>query len=269
LFGLCKDGRQIPVDIGINPLEVGGQLLVLSSVTDVTERQERIARLNALNAELENRVLARTVELRERDAMLHEIHHRVKNNLQVISSLINMQVRTISEATTRSALQKCRARVETMAEIHAMLYASKDYARIPFSKYARQLAMRVMRAAEADSSGIRIAFDLEEIFLTVDSAIPCGLILNELLSNARNHAFPNAREGAIRVELKKSPERRIALTVSDDGIGMPADFEAETVQSLGLQLVLHLARQLDGHIERGSGPGTRVTITFATESPAS
>jgi two-component sensor histidine kinase len=203
--------------------------------------------------------------LRERDAMLQEIHHRVKNNLQVISSLISMQMRALRDAPTRLALHECRSRVEAMAEIHTMLYRSKDYASIPFSKYARELAARVLRGSATAPGGIQLCFDLEEVFLTVDTAIPCGLILNELLTNALKHAFPNAREGTIGVELKHHAPNVIALAVTDDGVGMPAGFDPEQAQSLGLQLVVNLAGQLDGRIEIRGQPGARVCITFPTE----
>jgi two-component sensor histidine kinase len=177
-----------------------------------------------------------------------------------------MQGRAMRDEPTRIALQECRSRVETMAEIHAMLYQSKDYARIPFSRYARELATRVMRASEIAPSAIRLDFELEEIFLTVDKAIPCGLIVNELVSNALKHAFPNAREGTIRLELKGAPEHRIVLGVADDGIGMPADFEPEKAKSLGVQLVVSLAQQLDGVIDIAREHGTAVRISFLPEA---
>jgi len=227
---------------------------------------ERTAQLRTLNAELETRVLARTAELKERDALLQEIHHRVKNNLQVISSLISMQVRTIEDASTRAALQQCSSRVETMAQIHEMLYLSKDYANVPFGKYARELATRVLGASGASPEQVAIGYDLEEVFLPVDKAIPCALILNELISNALKHAFPEGR-GAIRVELRLLAGGRVLLSVSDDGIGIRGDFDPARSKSLGVQLVIALTRQLDGELNIERQPGASFRIAFPFETP--
>jgi len=231
---------------------------------DITERRSYVEQLRALNAELQARVAARTAELRERDSLLQEIHHRVKNNLQVISSLINMQVRTIRDDPTRTALRQCQSRVETMAQIHEMLYQSKDYARVPFWRYARELANRVLYASGISPAGIALDYDMAQISLPVDQAIPCALILNELVSNALKHAFPKG-VGTIRIELRHISEHSVVLSVGDDGIGISTEFDPAQSKSLGVQLVSTLARQLNAEVEIIRSPGTTFRLTFALE----
>jgi PAS domain S-box-containing protein len=258
-----KDGSEVDVSLTMSPIRdrLGAIVGVSKIMRDITERKQYVEQLRRLNSELENRILARNAELRERDALLQEIHHRVKNNLQVISSLINMQVRSLRDISTRAALQQCRSRVETMAQIHEMLYQAKDYSSVPFGKYAKELASRVLSASGLSPGEVSILFDVQEIPLPVDRAIPCGLILNELISNALKHAFPEGA-GAIRVELRQLTHDRILLSVSDDGIGIPAGFDPARSGSLGMQLVAALAEQLDGRLEIERQPGAVFRVTF-------
>jgi PAS domain S-box-containing protein len=258
-----KDGSLVDVSLTISPIrDRTGAIIGASKIMrDITERKRYVEQLRSLNVELEARILARNAELRERDALLQEIHHRVKNNLQVISSLINMQVRTLRDNSTRAALQQCRSRVETMAQIHEMLYQSKDYSNVPFCKYAKELTTRVLSASGLSPEEVTIRYDMQDISLGVDKAIPCALILNELLSNALKHAFPKGA-GAIYIELRQLPEAHILLCVSDDGIGIPSGFDPLRSSSLGMQLVVTLAEQLDGRLEIDAAPGAAFRITF-------
>jgi len=258
-----KDGSLVDVSLTISPVrDRTGAIIGASKIMrDITERKQYVEQLRHLNAELEERIRARNAELRERDALLQEIHHRVKNNLQVISSLINMQVRTLRENSTRVALQQCRSRVETMAQIHEMLYQSKDYANVPFGKYTKELATRVLSASGLSPDQVTIHYEMQDLSLAVDKAIPCALILNELISNALKHAFPKGA-GAIRIELRQLPAGPILLCVSDDGVGIPAGFDPGKSTSLGMQLVLTLAEQLDGRLEIERGPGGTFRLTF-------
>ena len=258
-----KDGSLVDVSLTVSPVrDRSGAIIGASKIMrDITERKHYVEQLRRLNAELEERIRTRNAELRERDALLQEIHHRVKNNLQVISSLINMQVRTLRESSTRAALQQCRSRVETMAQIHEMLYQSKDYANVPFGKYAKELATRVLSASGLSPDEVTIHYEMQDLSLAVDKAIPCALILNELISNALKHAFPKGA-GAIRIELRQLPEGRILLCVSDDGVGIPAGFDPANSTSLGMQLVVTLAEQLDGRLEIEREPGGTFRLTF-------
>jgi two-component sensor histidine kinase len=228
---------------------------------------ERTQELATANAALEQRVSSRTAELKERESLLQEIHHRVKNNLQVISSLINMQVRGLEDESTRVALRECQSRVATMAQIHEVLYQSADYSRVPFAKYARDLTSRIFSASEA-SATVTLQLELEELSLPVEQAIPCGLILNELVGNSLKHAFPNAAVGAIRVNLRVESSHSVILCVSDNGIGLSPALDWGRLGSLGVQLVMTLVEQLTGQLEIIRQPGSTFRITFPLESIA-
>jgi len=214
--------------------------------------------------ELEERVRARTAQLsatlKEREVLLQEIHHRVKNNLQVISSLISLQVRGLEMGVCRDALTECQARVYTIALIHESLYESRDYSNLPFSDYVRSLVSSVFQLAGA-SSLVTLELDLAPVSLTVERAIPCGLILNELVVNALKHAFPDGRRGTIRVQLQNLPDDRVALLVQDDGVGVSLD-DADAGGALGLQLVRTLAQQIHADLVVRRGVGTTVELNF-------
>jgi PAS domain S-box-containing protein len=266
LYGLRKDGTEVPIEIGLNPLQTSEGHFVLSSIADITDRKRATRALRTVNTELEQLVRARTLELKERESLLQEVHHRVKNNLQVISSLINMQIRGLKDESSRAALRDCQSRVMTMAQIHGMLYQSADYSRVPFAKYARDLTTRVVSASGTSSSNVTLHFDLEEVLLPVSQAIPCGLILNELIANSLKHAFPNAADGTIRVEFRRAPDESVILAVGDDGIGISGPLDLENLGSLGGQLVMTLVEQLEGRLEIIHRPGSTFKISFPLES---
>jgi PAS domain S-box-containing protein len=272
LFGVRKDGTELPIEIGLNPLETPRGRFVLSSVVDITERRRAehekealLHQLRTLNAELEERVRSRTSELtatlEEREVLLQEVHHRVKNNLQVISSLINMQLRSIQGAG-REALAQCQMRVQAIALIHEKLYQSHDYAKVPFAQYVRSLVWTVFRASGVAEDAVSLELNVAEVALAVDKAIPCGLLLNELITNAMRHAFPDGRRGTIRVELTTLPSRVVRLTVRDDGVGLPERFDIRTSTSLGLHLVHTLAKQLNAELMVRRECGASFELTF-------
>jgi PAS domain S-box-containing protein len=248
---------------------VGMNVDITAEKMSLLEREHLLYELKSLNAELEQRVESRTAELsaalKEREVLLQEVHHRVKNNLQVISSLINIQMRQMSDQRARAALEECRTRIAAIALIHEKLYQTKDYASVPFSEYARNLAANIFHATGISPSSIVLKVDIERILLPVDKAIPCGLILNELITNALKHAFPDNRSGSIHVELRASGGRML-LAVEDDGIGMPAGFDTTRSKSLGMQLVSTLVRQLDGELSTIREHGTSFRITFPLEA---
>jgi PAS domain S-box-containing protein len=280
LFGLRQDGSEVPVEIGLTPLHMSEGEFVLTSIVDITERerserdkQSLMDQLRQLNADLEERVRGRTAELthtlREREVLLQEIHHRVKNNLQVIGSLMNLQTRQLSDVTARTALQDCRARVEAIALIHEKLYQAGDYSRIPFADYARSLASSIFQASGALSAGnVALNLNIGSVALELDQAIPCGLILNELMTNALKHAFPDGRSGSVLVELRTVSDRELCLSVQDDGVGLPSDFAIDQARTLGMHLVSSLVKQLDGRLEIGRNRGARFSVTFPATVPA-
>jgi two-component sensor histidine kinase len=155
-----------------------------------------------------------------------------------------------------------------MAQIHEMLYQSADYARVPFAKYAQDLTARVLSASGISHGTVALQFELEDLSLPVEQAIPCGLILNELVANSLKHAFPNGASGTIRVELRLTPDRSALLSVSDNGVGIAPTLDMEKLSSLGIQLVMTLVDQLEGHLEITRTPGSTFRITFPLESRA-
>jgi two-component sensor histidine kinase len=201
--------------------------------------------------------------LKEKETLLQEIHHRVKNNLQVVSSLINIQQRKLGPGAPRQALQECQTRVQAIAMVHDKLYQSRDYSSVPFSQYAKDRAANVFHAAGVSSEAVKLEVEVEEVALGVDKAIPCGLILNELVTNALKHAFPEERPGTVRVEMGRTAAGRVRLAVSDDGVGLPAGLDIRHSDTLGLQLVCTLAEQLAARLEVDrSGAGTLFEVVF-------
>lgn len=267
---LRKDGTSVDVSLTISPiLGRAGQIVYASKIMrDITSQKRAAEALRAVNAELEVRIKTRTSELLERESMLQEIHHRVKNNLQVISSLINMQIRGLKDESSRMVLRDCQSRVMTMAQIHEMLYQSENYAQVPFDVYARDLASGILSASSISRGNVTLEFELEAVPLPVEQAIPCGLILNELVANSLKHGFPNGGRGTIRVALRFAPDHSVMLSVGDDGIGIPPALDLEHLDSLGVQLVMTLVEQLEGRLEIIRSPGSTFRIVFPSESSA-
>lgn len=197
----------------------------------------------------------------EKEVLLREIHHRVKNNLQVICSLLQLQAADAGAGDVAQRLADSEQRVRTMALIHEQLYRSNDLARVDFRAYVDRLARNVLTASGGARATIRLRIEVDTLPLDLDVAILCGLILNELLANAVRHAFPNRAGGEIEVRFQQA-DGRATLTVADDGVGLgPA--QADARQSLGLRLVQAFARQLGGETRLDGSAGTRVTVAFA------
>jgi PAS domain S-box-containing protein len=202
--------------------------------------------------------------LREKEVLLQEVHHRVKNNLQVICSLINMQARKLERGASRDALDECQTRVQAIALIHEKLYQSKDYGRVPFSDYIHGLVGSVFVAAGVSRNTVELEISVDALSLAVDKAIPCGLMLNELVTNALKHAFPGGRRGKVCVEMEER-DSMVHFSVSDDGVGLPESFELNTSRTLGLQLISTLAEQLAASVEIRRGPGTAFHVRFPSD----
>ncbi len=212
--------------------------------------------------------------LKEKELLLKEIHHRVKNNLQVISSLLSLQSKNIQDPSALELFRESQNRIRSMALIHEKLYRSDDLAGIDFGEYVRSLSAFLVRSYRANSGPVALKVNANDIFLGIDSAVPCGLIINELVSNALKHAFPQTgnntgepvgpvgKENEIRVELGADADRQVTLIVGDNGIGFPQDLDFRNTESLGMQLVTTLTNQLNGSLELDSNDGTQFTIRF-------
>jgi PAS domain S-box-containing protein len=243
---------------------LAGRLVILR---DIGKRKRAEEDLKLSNEALRNEVAERTraqeelsASLHEKEVLLKEIHHRVKNNLQIISSLLSLQTSNHDNDPT-AALRESQDRIRSMALIHEKLYRSADVARVDFREYAEGL-MAGLQRSYFPGPGVRVFADVENVSLDIDLAIPCGLIVNELVSNSLKYAFGNGREGEIRVALARDGGKYV-LTVSDNGPGLPPGVDFRDTPSLGLQLVNMLVSQLEGTIELDCSQGTRFKITFA------
>jgi PAS domain S-box-containing protein len=284
-----SDGTEIPVELTVAPLVTNRARSFLSITRDITERKRAQEELRRAHDELEKRVQERTAELEalnerllqeigertraevllkeslgEKEVLLQEIHHRVKNNLQIISSLIALQSRQIDEERMVAVLNDSQNRIRSMALIHEQLYHSADLARIDFAGYLRNLSNTLLRSYADSAAAVTLKVEAEPVLLRVGTAIPCGLIVNELVSNCLKHAFPQGTKGEIRIGLSHSPEDRYTLLVADNGCGLPEDLDFRNSPSLGLRLITNLAEsQLRGTLEIHSKPGVEVKIVFS------
>jgi PAS domain S-box-containing protein len=201
-------------------------------------------------------------QLMEKDVLLKEVHHRVKNNMQVISSLLNLQSRRVKDPFVSEMFKESQGRIRSMALVHERLYQSSDLSRIEFSEYLRNLAVHLFHSYQADSSRTRLRIDAEEVFLNINTAIPCGLIVNELISNALKHGFPEGRSGHIDIELRRAAEEKYVLRVKDDGVGFPDGLDFRKTDTLGMQIVITLVEQIEGRLELSRKAGTAFRLEF-------
>ena len=207
------------------------------------------------------------VSLAEKEILLKEIHHRVKNNMQVISSLVDLQANDVKDGAMRDIFKDVIYRVRSMALVHEKLYRSNDFARVEFADYARSHLSYLWRAQRPAVPGVKLELDLEPVLLRVNEAVPCGLVLNELFTNALKHAFVNRGSGTVTVSLRRDAPGRVSLSVQDNGVGLPPGMDTQGARSLGLRLVQMLAGQLHAAVKAESDQGTKFTMTF--EAPGS
>jgi len=243
-----QDGNRMPVLVSGSQVPDGRLVL---NITDISDRKK--AEVN----------LQRSVK--EKEILLREVHHRVKNNMQVISGLIELQAAQIQDPRIRGLFFESQNRIRTMALIHEILYRSNDYAHINFSKYLNELITYLLESYGRSRDDIVIDTRLNVTYLSLDLAIPCGLMANELISNCLKHAFPNGRKGHIMVTLSQSQDQKkeFRLSVSDDGIGFPPNLDLKKATSFGLQVINGIAtHQMRGTVEVVRQPGTTVVITF-------
>jgi two-component sensor histidine kinase len=198
--------------------------------------------------------------LEEREVMLREIHHRVKNNIQIVSTLLRLQSRYIKDEKALEVLNESQNRIKSMALIHEKLYQSQDFARIDFSDYIAKMITHLFAIYKVEFGRIRHNVEAKNIQLDINRAIPCGLIINELITNALKHAFPEDREGEILVRMRPSDGDKYELTVKDNGVGLPEGFDIRQKGTLGFQIVSDLVKQLDGSIEIRRDAGSEIII---------
>ena len=246
--GLRKDGTTFAGEVVGRPIPYQGRVVRVTAIRDITERKRAEEQIQA--------------SLKEKEMLLKEIRHRVKNNLQIIASLLDLQSESLTDPQDLQIFQESQHRIRSMALIHEHLYQSEDLAQIDFAQYIQELVYSLFSSYAAGVSGITLKLDVDAILLDIDTAIPCGLILNELVSNSLKHAFPDGRRGEICIGLRLDHERQ-TLLVRDNGVGLPENLNFQNTESLGLQLVCTLTDQLKGTITLDRSGGTTFKIAFA------
>ncbi len=193
---------------------------------------------------------------------MQEIHHRVKNNLQIISSLLSIQSRRIEDKQALRTFKDSQNRIESIALIHEILCHSKDFSQIDFARYLRELSHHLLASYRKNRREIQLEVNVDDVWLSVEKAVPLGLLITELVSNSLIHAFPSAKKGKVSVELRPAETNQLVLSISDNGVGFPETVDFHSPRSIGLQLVSRLAEQLHGTIEFHPNGGTKFKIVF-------
>ncbi len=256
---VTKDGDRVPVEVNAHLFDLQGEPAVLSIARDITKRKRVEAELRAA--------------LMEKEVLLREVHHRVKNNLQVISSLMDLQSGYIANEQVLHMFRESQNRIRSMALIHEKLYQSAGLARIDFEAYLQNLTAHLLRSFGVSAYIVDLTLDVDEVFLDLDTAVPCALIINELVSNALKYAFPDSwrqaqgekKAAKLNVTLRAEAER-LVLIVKDNGVGLPAELDIAQSDSLGLRLVSMLVRQLKATLDVERRDGTTFTLAFAKPS---
>ena len=246
-----KDGQEFPVSLTISPIkDATGKIIGASkNVRDISDKKRAEEQIQA--------------SLREKEVLLREIHHRVKNNLQVIYSLLRLQSRLVTDPKASALFKDSQARVKAMALVHETLCQSKNLSRIDMSEYSQTLTRRLFESYGISSDTLGLSLNIAPVSFSMETAVSCGQLINELVSNCLKHAFPNGRTGDVTVELLSNGNDTYLLTVSDNGVGLPPDFEVGKAESLGWQLVPMLVEQLNGTFELQASAGTAVRLTFS------
>lgn len=248
LFGRRKNGSEFPVEIGLNPIETDEGMMVLSAIVDISDRKQKEERIQEA--------------LREKDLLLGEIHHRVKNNLQVVHSLLSLQSSMINDGAVRGMLTDSQNRIQSMALIHQTLYQSNNFARVYFADFLEALVPTLVNSYREENKHIHVNIDAGSVYLSMNSAIPCGLLINELITNAFKHAFIDRTHGEISVSLVVVSEGWLGLTVSDNGIGLMDEIDVSNTETLGLRLVSLLSQQLEGELSIHRRNPTQFSLVF-------
>ena len=241
-------GNSIWMEVFLNPVKVKNTMGEISCIAyDITDRKE-----------IDRRILG---SLKEKEVLLQEVHHRVKNNLQVISSILNIQSSFVDDERTLQLLEESQRRIKTMSYIHESLYQTADFSSIEFTDYINTLSRNLIQSYAAIDTEVTLHTDFDNIFLNLDQAIPCGLIVNELVSNAMKYAYGGRAKGELFISIKEN-DGKVTMEVRDNGVGLPENFKYEESESLGIYLVYALVEQLDADIQVESDSGTSFLLTF-------
>jgi PAS domain S-box-containing protein len=244
-----KDGQSRRMEISSTVITNSQQRSeTLAQIRDVTEQRQAEGQLKA--------------SLQEKEVLLREIHHRVKNNLQIISSLLNLQSQHVEDSKALEMFKESRLRVRSMAMVHEKLYRSKNLSRVDFKEYVQSLCYHLFQMYGVAPDTVALNLDMGDILLDINTAIPCGLLVSELISNALKHAFPQGRKGEVTVSMKPVENGDIVLEVRDNGVGLEEDLDLKNTESFGLQLVDMLTEQLQGTISIDRNGGTTFAIRF-------
>ncbi|MEH2041477.1 MAG: PAS domain S-box protein [Nostoc sp.] len=255
---LRKDNSLVWVNLTVSLMREpnGEPKYFISVIEDINERKAAQRERKQWEEQIQASLL-------EKEVLLKEIYHRVKNNLQVISSLLNLQSAYIKDKEDLVIFQQSQQRIASMALVHEKLYQSQDLARINLGEYIQDLVASLFTAYEVNEDAIALTINAEDcIFLGLDTAIPCSLIIHELVSNSLKYAFPKDSNGAINIEIKRIMNNNLMLIVSDNGIGLPANFDFNKLASLGWELVDALTHQLAGNINITGSTGVECQLTF-------
>ncbi len=245
-----KDKKNIYLEIFLNPIYENDEVVEVSGIAhNITEKKIVQQRME--------------LSLKEKEILLREVHHRVKNNMQVISSILNLQSSYVSDEYALTLLKESQNRIKTMAYIHESLYQNKSFSSVNFSQYVHTLLNNIVQSYSYSNDKIRLNLNMDEVTLSLDSSIPAGLIINELVTNAIKHAFPGDRQGMITFNLR-CEDKLVFLELKDDGVGFAPGVDFRNSHSLGLQLVNTLIEQIDADLKFNSGPeaGTEVVVSF-------
>ncbi len=263
LRGTLEDGA--PLDIRFRILRRDGEVAhVVARSTAIRRPGGAVEGISGAFFDVTDEERARALmrsSLAEKETLLNEIHHRVKNNMQVVTSMLSLQAGSIDEPRCREVLEDCRARVRTMALVHERLYSSGNFGELDCGAYVRELGQMLMYAHARGRSDVRCEFAVDSVMLDIHTAIPIGLILNELVTNAFKHAFRVGVGGVVRIGLVQD-DATCRLTVQDDGVGVPSELVLADAPGIGLRMVRSLVRQIDGQLESSSGAGTTFTVVF-------
>ncbi|MDA8240936.1 MAG: PAS domain-containing protein [Nitrospiraceae bacterium] len=258
------EGKPGKVEFEMVGLKGGRIWLATHAVPVRNERGEIIASLGITRNITERKRAEGLIKasLREKEILLKEIHHRVKNNLQIVASMLELQAGQIQDKEVRILFDESQRRIETMSLIHEKLYRARDLSKIDFKEYVEELAANLTALTGHKAEQIELETLIEGVFLDINSGIPCGLIINELVFNSLRHAFPNGRKGRLTIHMHEDDDGSITLSVRDNGVGLPEGLDFRNAPSLGLQLVISLVTQLNGIIEHDGSNGTAFKINF-------